>query len=466
MKKYWILTANQERCKHADALHEIGFINWVMGEKFHFQIGDIVYMFMKDERRVRFQLEVVAEGCIREDKDFWVENLPDDDGRTYKLELLNEYNGDLLNEDRLWDYGFKGGTQNPTYKNTELTAYITEVFDSLEETLPELADRPMLYVDLFSGSYVAAKTGHEVYNLDRNPVDGRYYGYCPAHGNVTITSLGAKATDESISGVIVVYTTKLPNSSDRKIIGFCENAKVHKEGVFDKSLRRIIPNERAICSYAIESDDLVNLSAIEDPFIICIADYNVYMYRQQRFYKGTYPDLDEKVIAYIRSYLEREDADNDMSYQDEIQKDNFSDADTNIDTSKEKPVCVNGGDGKMVKRNPRVAKQSLHHSNYLCTANPKHETFLTEKGKPYMEGHHLIPCTSSNVMSLWKSKGVNIDCEENVVCLCPTCHRKIHYGSKVEKRQIIEALYSKHREKLLRVGLDITLEELYAYYGI
>ena len=45
-KRYWIATASQDRCRHADALHEIGFINWVMGDKFHFKVGDVVYLFM------------------------------------------------------------------------------------------------------------------------------------------------------------------------------------------------------------------------------------------------------------------------------------------------------------------------------------------------------------------------------------------------------------------------------------
>ena len=75
-KRYWIATASQDRCRHADALHEIGFINWVMGDKFHFKVGDVVYLFMKDERRVRFQLEVIDENCKREDQEYWIETAP------------------------------------------------------------------------------------------------------------------------------------------------------------------------------------------------------------------------------------------------------------------------------------------------------------------------------------------------------------------------------------------------------
>lgn len=133
IKRYWLATANQERCRHADALHEIGFINWVMGKSFHFNVGDIIYLFMKDERRVRFQLKVVDEYCNREDQAYWISQAPDD--ITYKLELLNEYNGNLLNEEYLEEYGFNGGTQNPTYKNEKLMNYITSIFETMDEDI-------------------------------------------------------------------------------------------------------------------------------------------------------------------------------------------------------------------------------------------------------------------------------------------------------------------------------------------
>lgn len=461
-KRYWIATASQDRCRHADALQEIGFINWVMGDKFHFKIGDVVYLFMKDERRVRFQLEVIDENCKREDQKYWIETAPND--ITYKLKFLNEYDGCLLDEVVLREHGFKGGTQNPTYKNTKLTEYITSVFEGDNIVLPDLSERPILYVDLNSGSYVLSKTGHEKFNLDRNPVDGRFYGYCPAHGNVEINSLGAKPSDNFISGVIVVYTTKINNSSDRKVIAFCENATVHRKAIIKKRLRRNIPEENAICSYAIESDELVNLSTIENPFVIHIADYNVYMFRQQRFYKGTYPALDEKIVTYIRSYLNNVETKDDLIYQEEIQATDFNIKETSIDTSNDKPEYLNGNDCRTVKKNAKIAKQALHHADYKCIVNHEHYTFKTAKAKPYMEGHHLIPCTYSNALHFWKTRRKNIDCENNIVCLCPTCHRQIHYGSDEEKRTLIEKLYSIQKGKLAEVGLDISLDELLEYY--
>ena len=63
----WLAFANRKRCRHTDAIHYLGFINWRMG-RVRFSIGDIVYLFMSDERCVRFKMVVTAENCKREDQ--------------------------------------------------------------------------------------------------------------------------------------------------------------------------------------------------------------------------------------------------------------------------------------------------------------------------------------------------------------------------------------------------------------
>ncbi len=123
----WLAFANKKRCRHADAIQSLGFISWRMGRA-HFAIGDIVYLFMSDERRVRFKLVVTAENCQREDQAFWVEPAPND--MTYKLELIEEYDGANLSEQELCKHGFKGGRslEVPNCNNTELITYIKTIF--------------------------------------------------------------------------------------------------------------------------------------------------------------------------------------------------------------------------------------------------------------------------------------------------------------------------------------------------
>lgn len=124
----WLAFASVKRCRHADAIHTLGFINWRMGKNIRFDIGDIVYLFMSDERKVRFKMRVTAKNCKREDSDFWIEKAPDD--ITYKLDLLSEYKGNALDESELLGHGFKGGRslQAPNCNNKAIIDYIESIF--------------------------------------------------------------------------------------------------------------------------------------------------------------------------------------------------------------------------------------------------------------------------------------------------------------------------------------------------
>jgi hypothetical protein len=127
----WLAFANRKRCRHADAIHNLRFINWRMGRQYHFLIGDIVYLFMSDERKVQFKMVVTQSNCKREDNQYWVEDAPND--ITYKLELLTEYTGNLLLEDELEKNGFKGGRsiETPSCNNMQLIEYINSVFNQI-----------------------------------------------------------------------------------------------------------------------------------------------------------------------------------------------------------------------------------------------------------------------------------------------------------------------------------------------
>lgn len=470
----WLAYANQDKCNHTDAVHNLGFISWSMGKNYKFSIGDIVYIFMSDERRVRFKMKVEAAGIKREDVDYCISLSPKD--ITYRLRVVSEYNGPLLGEAELGKYGFNGGRsiQKPTCKKSEYMNRIESVFDSIENTNPmflDIEDRPMMVIDLFSGSYVSEYIGHEIWNLKKEAKDGRYYGYCPPHDNIDIKSLGAPRNAESIGGVTVIYVQKQVNSNDREVIAFCENATVHSKPIFDKSLHRYLDKENGFCSYSIESDTMVNLMYEEPKCVIEINnssrnDYNNKIFRMQRFYKGSYPMLDKKLFAYIKNYLNKKNIDDDFSFQSEIQKVNEKACSTIRDNSKEEPKLGTGSGSLCVNKNAKVSKKALLSAKYTCAGNHKHITFKTAKGQPYMEGHHLIPCTYANTKHYWDSKGVNIDCPENIVCLCPTCHRQIHYGSNKEKRILIEKLYRLKHKELEKIGITLSLDDLFSLYSI
>lgn len=333
----------------------------------------------------------------------------------------------------------------------------------------KLNAKRMVVVDLYAGSYNEKNTGHELFNLNKNPVDGNFYGYCPPRDGIAISKFGAKNKDEYIDDVLVVYVTKHDKSNNREIIAFCLNAMVFKTGQSGMRLSRNFidkDGEERVSTYSIKSDNLYNLTSRFNKFEIKINDYSNKMFRKQRFYGGTYSDLDEKIITYIESILENKELlDNDDSEeQEEIQKAEPAISE-DLQRSADKPLyIVNGNQGKAIAKDSRISKSALIEANYACVINPEHKTFITKQKNPYMEGHHLIPCTVSNSEYFIGKFKKNIDCFENIVCICPNCHREVHYGEWNCKSEKIKIMLKKQQEKMSRVGLLITEEELLNLY--
>jgi 5-methylcytosine-specific restriction protein A len=59
---------------------------------------------------------------------------------------------------------------------------------------------------------------------------------------------------------------------------------------------------------------------------------------------------------------------------------------------------------------------------------------------------------------------INIDREENIVSLCPICHRAVHFGNKEEKLKRLNILFEKRKDSLNSCNLSITFEILKKYY--
>jgi len=69
-------------------------------------------------------------------------------------------------------------------------------------------------------------------------------------------------------------------------------------------------------------------------------------------------------------------------------------------------------------RNIYVLEYAKRKANGICQDCQKMAPFKNKKtGEPYLEIHHIVPL----------SKGGK-DCIDNVIALCPNCHRKRHYG--------------------------------------
>ena len=113
---------------------------------------------------------------------------------------------------------------------------------------------------------------------------------------------------------------------------------------------------------------------------------------------------------------------------------------------------------KVIPRDIQKKKNALAHAGYKCEYNEKHQSFLSRaSGLPYMEAHHLIP------MEYYDRFDVSIDIEENIVSLCPNCHREIHHGK--DASVIVKKIYEQRKPYLWKAGIDISLNQLLVWYN-
>ncbi|MEB6256784.1 HNH endonuclease [Mammaliicoccus sciuri] len=113
---------------------------------------------------------------------------------------------------------------------------------------------------------------------------------------------------------------------------------------------------------------------------------------------------------------------------------------------------------------PRNYNESLRakiNSNYQCEYDENHKTFINEWDRnPHVEAHHLIPMAAQSLYDL------SIDFSENIVSLCPNCHRRIHHAVNKDKKEMLEYFFNNRKDIYSERGIDITLKELYRMYGI
>ncbi|MDY5100611.1 MAG: HNH endonuclease [Oscillospiraceae bacterium] len=123
--------------------------------------------------------------------------------------------------------------------------------------------------------------------------------------------------------------------------------------------------------------------------------------------------------------------------------------------AKTEPVITDGL--KVYPRNRNTAMNALTKANHKCEIDPLHISFIRKTSNlPYMEPHHLIPMANQDDFEF------SLDTEANIVCLCPNCHKRIHYGQGVE--EMLHTLYHKRSEQLRAAGIGITEEKLITLY--
>lgn len=187
--------------------------------------------------------------------------------------------------------------------------------------------------------------------------------------------------------------------------------------------------------------------------------YKHFLYEKQNFGLNL---IDENTNIIISDSCEDLKADAEYT-EDVVTKDIDTSFSLPTDLPSKKPQLIISGEKNVIKRDSSVGILAIIKSAYKCEFDEGHTTFISRRNKkPYMEAHHLIPI--SQAQYIWEKKHVNVDCIENIVSLCPTCHRAIHHGEFDTKLAILKKLYDKRHQDLLKIGLDISFETLLKFY--
>ena len=102
-------------------------------------------------------------------------------------------------------------------------------------------------------------------------------------------------------------------------------------------------------------------------------------------------------------------------------------------------------------RSSIIKLQSIESAGYRCEFDDFHVTFTAKStGHPYMEGHHAVP------MKYQDKFEHSLDVYANVVCLCPICHRLLHYGVESEKENVVNKIYHDRVDRLASSGIKIS----------
>ncbi|MCD8307337.1 MAG: hypothetical protein LUD51_03805 [Clostridia bacterium] len=124
-----------------------------------------------------------------------------------------------------------------------------------------------------------------------------------------------------------------------------------------------------------------------------------------------------------------------------------------MDIEVPRPNKVTGSTSSWV-RNGLVKRQAMQSVEYICEVNPAHTTFIQQgTSHPYMEGHHLI------AMSLQGQFDTSLDSYANIVCLCPICHRLMHYGRPCDKKEPLDKIYADRADRLANTGIRLSRDE-------
>lgn len=204
-------------------------------------------------------------------------------------------------------------------------------------------------------------------------------------------------------------------------------------------------------------------------------DYSYFLYNVQDFdinlvdIPSAVNETINKKVDILKEVIKVETAviENDEVYEvkvDEIREGNVN-RDVAIGAHLISPISIDKTKmSTKYKRNPLLGKIAIQNAYYCCEKDARHETFESQRTKKsFMEAHHLVPVMYQQ--EIWDKYGINVDCVENIISLCPTCHRAFHNGTKDVRTKMIGKLYEKLLPRYKSISFNITIEEIKELYN-
>ncbi|NHZ43269.1 MrcB family domain-containing protein [Massilia aquatica] len=111
-------------------------------------------------------------------------------------------------------------------------------------------------------------------------------------------------------------------------------------------------------------------------------------------------------------------------------------------------------------RSVSVSAYALRQAEFMCEVDPMHQTFISNSGKrPYVEAHHLVPMSHQGEFK-W-----SLDVPSNVVALCALCHKLLHHGRALDKKEYLMKLFENRKNRLLKNEISLDFSSLYGFYA-
>lgn len=117
--------------------------------------------------------------------------------------------------------------------------------------------------------------------------------------------------------------------------------------------------------------------------------------------------------------------------------------------SEELANAIDNSEGKITLKelSERVYNRHCYFENKIKSY--KHNSFDAQNGLRYYEAHHLVEQNLKNKEEFPFKEVIDNSC--NLFDLCPTCHRRIHYGKIEDRIKMVKELYRKNQEEIDRL---------------